>query len=267
MKKSLGMKILLQNPLKVIMEGIRIKQQEYYKNAVKSEYGIDQLRTIDILDLFKNIDESINTYSFLYGTSLVTDLLLLKLLSKRFDQCAFLEIGSWRGESIANVNDVTTDCTSLTLSNQQMRELNFDEKTIEIHGFFSNHIKSIKKIEANSFTFDFTTLDKKYDLVFIDGDHSYDGVLNDTKKVLPILKNEKSIIVWHDYNFDPELVRHSTLKAILDGIPKDKHKNLYHISNTMCAVYMEDIDIPTTFTSIPSYPNKNFKLTIKAERV
>lgn len=267
MNKKIGLKVLLQNPLAVVMEGIRVRQQEYYRKQTISAYNIEQLKTIDLLDLFPNLNEDINTYSFLAGTSLITDLILLKPLARRFENCAYLEIGSWRGESLVNIFDVTSDCTSLTLSKAEMKALNFSDEFIKVHGVFSDHIETITKIEHNSHNYDFNQLNKSFDLIFVDGDHSYEGVLNDSRKVFPLRKNEKSVIVWHDYGLNTENVRHSTLKGILDGIPKNKHKNLYHISNTMCAAYIEDINIPTIHTSFPSYPNKRFSLKIVAERL
>ena len=145
MKKKEGLKILLRNPIGVLKEGVRVQQQNYYKNKISSEYKIQQLPTIDLLDLFPNLSENIDSYSFLNGTSLITDLILLKSLARRFDNCAYLEIGSWRGESLANISDVTDDCTSLTLSGDEMRSLNFGEKFIKVHGVFSDKIKTITK--------------------------------------------------------------------------------------------------------------------------
>ncbi len=267
MKIKTALKVLLQNPFAVVMEGIRVRQQEYYRKKTIYDYKIEQLETIVHLDLFPEINENIETYSFLAGTSLISDLILLKALARRFENCAYLEIGSWRGESLVNICDVTNDCTSLTLSKAEMKRHDLNDDFIKVHGIFSDHIKTITKIEHNSQTYDFNQLNKTFDLIFVDGDHSYEGVLSDSKKIYSLRKNERSIIVWHDYGFDPETVRYSTLKAILDGIPKNKHKNIYHISNTMCAVYIENITVPTTHTRFPSYPNKRFSLKVIAERL
>jgi len=75
------------------------------------------------------------------------------------------------------------------------------------------------------------------------------------------------MIVWHDYGFTTELVRYSTLNAILDGLFKEYHNNLYHISNTLCAVYIENLNLPTFYTKFPMYPNKNFSIKVKAYKI
>jgi hypothetical protein len=37
-----------------------------------------------------------------------------------------------------------------------------------------------------------------YDLIFIDADHSYESVRNDTELILPLL-SPTGFVVWHDY--------------------------------------------------------------------
>jgi predicted O-methyltransferase YrrM len=47
---------------------------------------------------------------------------------------------------------------------------------------------------------DFHQIDFKetFDFIFIDGDHTYPAVINDTKKSLSLL-NPKGVIIWHDW--------------------------------------------------------------------
>ena len=47
---------------------------------------------------------------------------------------------------------------------------------------------------------DFHQIDFKetFDFIFIDGDHTYSAVINDTKKSLTLL-NPKGVIIWHDW--------------------------------------------------------------------
>ena len=257
----------LVKPFTTLKLGLRLYYEKYFEKKIKVKYGITQLPTLDMLDLFPNLDETINRYSYMDGVSWVPDIVLLKSLARKFDNCNYLEIGSWRGESIANVAEVAVSCTSVTLSPEEMKAFNFHENFIKMHAMFSNDKQNIKTIHQNSQTFDFTTLGEQYDLIFIDGDHTYSGVLNDTVKTFGLRKNNKSVIVWHDYGFTTETPRHSVIAAILDGIPKDKHKNLYHVSNSLCAIYIEDAPGKPYVTQFPSFPNKKFTINVKAEKL
>jgi len=59
-----------------------------------------------------------------------------------------------------------------------------------------------------------------FDVLFIDGDHRYDYVKNDTAKVFRHLVHNKSIVLWHDYAYSPGQVRYEVLAGILDGVPE-----------------------------------------------
>ena len=252
------LRIFLKNPFGIIHSWILSQQEKEYRAQLNEEYSRDQLPTIDLLDLFPDFEEELTTYSFLEGTSLVTDLILLKKLAGRFDACNYLEIGSWRGESLANISINAKHCTTINLPKAEMENIKNGKEAANVHGFFSKNLKNLTEIFHNSHTFDFNSLKEKFDLIFIDGDHSYKGVLNDTKKTFNLRRDSSSIIVWHDYGYSTEQVRYTTLKAILDGTPKQLHQNLFHVSNTACAVYIENCKLPTTFTRFPSIPNKTF---------
>ncbi|MBK7866189.1 MAG: class I SAM-dependent methyltransferase [Ignavibacteriales bacterium] len=231
-----------------------------------AKYGLSRFPTVNILDIFPDLDITIKNYTYLTGTSMVTDIALLSLLAKSKPDCDYMEIGSWRGESISNVAVYAKSCLSFTLSKEDIISYGWGERVAEMEGFFTQNIPNLTVIHADSAKFDFSTLNKKFDLIFIDGDHSYTGALIDTQNAFKLLKDQNSTIVWHDYAFDTEAVRHSVMAAILDGTPKEFQKNLYHVSNTMCAMYS-----PKHFNSYnlesPAKPDKTFTVNIKAERI
>ena len=82
------------------------------------------------------------------GTSLITELLLLKKLASRFSNCNYFEIGSRRGESIANISDDVKKCTTISLSVDEMKSMNLSKEFINAHGLFPKHIKSEKHIPS-----------------------------------------------------------------------------------------------------------------------
>ena len=153
-----------------------LDKEKERKGYLQKTHGYTQLRTIDILDILPDFNETVRNYSFLAQTSLITDILLLKGLARKFDACTFLEIGCWRGESIANVAEVAKECISISLSPEEMRQQNLSEEYIKLHGCLSRGFDNITYIEHNSATFDFSSLNKKFDLIYIDGDHSCSGV-------------------------------------------------------------------------------------------
>ena len=208
----------------------------------------------------------IDPITFLDGGSLPTDLALLRILAGWFSETSYFEIGTWRGESVANVANVAKDCFSLNLPDEEMKKRGIPDVYIGVHRHFSRDLVNVTHLSGDSRTFDFEGLRRKFDLVFIDGDHHYDFVRNDTEKVVRHLVHEKTIIVWHDYAYDPEELRYEVMAAILDGTPAQMHESLYHIENTKCAVYINEDwkkDFITRDFVNPVIPDQYFSLEMK----
>jgi predicted O-methyltransferase YrrM len=208
-------------------------------NHLKSKYTIPIGLPVIALDKLSPLNsETINTFSFLDGGSLPTDIALLKVLCKRFNPCNYFEIGTWRGESVMNVSEICNECYTLNLSKSELLKQGGNERYADLHGFFSKNKENIIHLYGNSLNFDFQSLGKKFDVIFIDGNHHHEFVKSDTEKVFKHLVHDKSIIVWHDYAYNPEKPRPEVLAAILDGVEIKNHKYLYHVANTLCAVFI-----------------------------
>lgn len=240
-----------------------INNNESRKKEFLEKYPhLKSLPQINFTDLAEDFDESVDL-AFLDGGSLPTDLALLKTLAK--GKNSYFEIGTWRGESVWNVAKTINDCTTFNLSKEEINTLGLDKRYAELHGIISKKNPNILHLEGNSKTFDFENLNKKYDLIFIDGDHSYEMVKNDTAKVFESLVHENSVVVWHDYAFNPEKVRYEVFKGILDGLPTEFHSNLYHVANTMCAVFTKENFKTKEFEELKS-PEFLFEVNLKIKK-
>lgn len=215
-----------------------INTDDNWQRYVDKRYPFaNGLPVVDLADLTGTSTGTVPVFAFLDGGSLPTDHFLLMNLASNIKDCKYFEIGTWRGESVANVARHAAHCTTLNLSDEQMRKAGMNEDYINLIGFFSNHLPNVTHLRGDTNNFDFAGLNQKYDLIFIDGDHHYEMVKNDTQKVFAHLVHDRSIVVWHDYARNPETPRSEVFAGILDGLPAHLHQNLYHAGNTLSAVY------------------------------
>jgi hypothetical protein len=234
-----------------------------HEHVVKT-YGLPNgLPTIDILDLAPGLSDTITHYTYLDGTSRVTDFALLRLLAKRFPEGRYIEFGSWRGESLANVAPFVKEVIAMSFSATDMKRIGASDAAVRAAHLFSKNLPNLRRIEHNTQTYDFSALNGTCDMVFVDADHHHPGVAIDTRNAFKLLKDDRSIIVWHDYGLSYETVNWQVLRGILDGAPSDAHrKRIFHVSNTLCAVYLpEAVQAAWPETG---WPTKTFTLKIAA---
>jgi len=242
----------------------RKRELEFRAQLLKS-YKSDRFPSISLSEFMpSDICEIIN-YTYLSGNSLPTDMALIKEVARGMEDCVFLEIGSWRGETMSNIARVARRCFSLTLGPEDMKKLGYQENTIRSHGFFTRGLNNVEEFFHDSMTFDYQSLPERPNLIFVDGDHSYEAVKRDTKNAFEILQPD-GVIIWHDYGSDTEHVRHEVMAAIVDGTPLEKRKHLYHVSNTLCAIYTTEKH-NAAIVNPPVIPDKTFTIGIKLEKL
>lgn len=253
-------KVILKQPSLInLITDSNIVFEERFKQKYSNFISLPQIEIKDLNDQI--IIDRVESF-LLDGSSLITDLQLLATLANRSDVKSYFEIGTWRGESVYNVAQFVQDCTTLNLSGEEMNAMGWPEKYALQHGILSTKNPNILHLTGNTTTFDFRGLKKKYDLIFIDGDHTFDMVLSDTKKVFKELLHDNSIVVWHDYAYSAQKIRYEVFKAILDAVGEENHQHLYHPKNTMCAVYTKK-RLPTTPFDEMQSPTKIFEINIK----
>ncbi len=245
-----------------------INDDDVWQRYVQKHHSMGHgLPVVDISHLVNRFSGELPLFSFLDGGSLPTDILLLKKLAESIEDCRFFFFFSWRGESVANIAPVAKECYTLNLSAEELKYLGFKEKYAGLQDFFSKKIPNITHLKGDSRSFDFAGLNRKFDLIFIDGDHHYDFVKNDTRRVVENLIHDKTIIVWHDYAFNPEKTRFEVMAGILDGLPKEMYTDLYHVSNTLTAIYYPGKKLPSNPLDAPVKPDHVFEVSLKYKKI
>jgi predicted O-methyltransferase YrrM len=215
-----------------------LTDEDTWRSYVKKRYQLpDGLPVVEMDQLIGSGTIALGPMTFLDGGSLPTDLMLLAGLAEQIDSCSYFEIGTWRGESVATVAPRAKSCHTLCLSREEMRRMGMHPRTIEAHGLFSKELENVSQLRGDSRSFDFGQLNRKFDLLFIDGNHHYDFVKSDTANLFRHLLHEKSIVVWHDYGFHPDQVRYEVMAAILDGIGAERAGMVYHVAHTKSAIF------------------------------
>ena len=195
------------------------------------------LPVVDMDQLIAPGPVELGPMTLLDGGSLPSDMMLLAGLAEGIRNCAYFEIGTWRGESVATISPRSSTCHTLCLSDREMAHMGMHPRTIESHGLFSKDLQNVIQLRGDSRTFDFAQLDRKFDLIFIDGDHHYDFVKSDTENIFRHLVHDESIVVWHDYGFQADQIRYEVMAAILDGVGSKRAPLVYHVAHTKCAFY------------------------------
>jgi predicted O-methyltransferase YrrM len=222
---------IIQNPF--LLNNV-LNDELFFKKAFLKEFASHQLlKQISLNCLMPEDEIVVEPYGYLGGSSLPTDFALLQSLCRSREVEDYFEIGTWRGESAANVAPFVKNCYTLNLGDDDLRKLGHKESYVLSHRFFSKNIPNIIHLFGYSQEFDYKKLGKKFDLIFIDGDHHTDSVEMDTRIVIGLLKNSDSVIVWHDALSDPGMPRYEVLLGIFRGLPDDMRSRVYLVENTL----------------------------------
>lgn len=143
---------------------------------------------------------------------------LYKAMVERFPTDShFIEVGSWKGKSAAYMaveiinsgKTIRFDCIDIW-SDKPYLGHGQDVLGDEFYNVFLNNIQPvahiINPIRKDSVEASLDYADKSLDFVFIDADHSYEGVKRDIISWLPKMKNG-SILAGHDYGWSPDVRR------------------------------------------------------------
>jgi hypothetical protein len=156
----------------------------------------------------------------------LADLIFLLNLAKGRKAKRILEIGTYRAR--------TTHALHLNCPDSEI--VSYDIQVLDSP--FRQALSLAPKVQLRhaSFVASAAALrrEPKFDLIFVDGSHEFQHVLDDSRLSLELIAPE-GIVVWHDYRpndfYRKELRVPEALKIISQSVP------VYAVPGTMCAVH------------------------------
>lgn len=190
---------------------------KFFMPQAQGQGSTSTLESVMLIKLMRVVDAS---YVFEFGTykGLTTRLLLENLPDKKIitERIFTLDL-----PDIDNVNFQGSD------KEIAKEALNFPRKYLS-----SKNKNQVKQIFQDCLTFDATEYLKKFQFIFVDGNHEVTYVKSDTENSFRMLANAPSCIAWHDYG-NPEFPE---LTAYIEDLAESKI--IYHIENTMLAFHL-----------------------------
>ena len=150
------------------------------------------------------------------GNVSLLELLVLARLVRELGPRQVFENGTFDGRTTlalatnapddARVYTLDLPAESSTALAIERSERAFVEKPVSGARFIgTDAARKITQLFGDSATFDFSSYHAE--LIFVDGSHAYEYVLNDSTRALGMLGDSRGVIVWHDYGEWPGVTR------------------------------------------------------------
>lgn len=173
-------------------------------------------------------DINLYTEKKVWGDTVPYTMALLSALSK--DRTVF-EFGTFRGLTTYNLANTADEVYTLDLGENTSGE-GYPEYVVgEVYK--RNNSKNVTQLLGNSIDYDFSKLHNKFDIVWLDGGHSYESCIKDFETSLKLVKqNTTTIIAIDDYP------AWEGVKQAIEEIAETKH--LYYIPEIALIIYINN---------------------------
>jgi predicted O-methyltransferase YrrM len=158
----------------------------------------------------------------------LNDMLFLLNLAKGRKARRILEVGTYRARTTFALH---LNCPEATLVSYDIQVLDseFRRKLADKHNVSLRHASFAASAEA-------LRQEDRYDLIFVDGSHQYQHVIEDSRLALEVVA-PGGIVVWHDYRPNDYGNNELRVPEALNVIAQSTA--ILAVPDTMCAVYLE----------------------------
>ena len=209
--------------------------------------GKDKWICKDVLDIFPNAKQAckiaVEHLPNADKSLPLHELAALALVTKVVNPEQIFEIGTYTGRTALNfAQNSPEDCIIWTLdspSTETNALANAPEDNIEQPSFIGMDYNGkdvehkIRQLHSDCSAFYFSQYFGKIDVVFVNGNHSYEAVKSDTANALRMVK-PNGYVIWHDFaNYGNT---NGVTRAVLEALPGD---NVVQIATTQLAFYLK----------------------------
>jgi hypothetical protein len=213
--------------------------EDPWRDYIERNHSLGKgLQAVNLDQLFNHGLRDVGPISHFNAGMMPSDLALLRGLASLYKDCSYFEISKIRCESLGSMARVAGECYSLCRPVGEIRKEGIHSRYMHMMGYYSAAMQNVVALSGDSNSFAFSSLDKKFDVVFINNGHGYNRILNDTRKVFEYLVHDLSVVVWHDYTYFREQVRWEVLAGILDGTDPLIREQLFFVPRTKCAIFL-----------------------------
>ena len=156
------------------------------------------------------------------------DMLFLMNAAKGRQAKRILEVGTYRARTTYALH---LNCPEATL-------VSYDIQVIDCE--YRRRLSMVPKVELRIGSFaaaaEALCQEPKYDLIFVDGSHRRDDVIEDSRLALDIVA-PGGMIVWHDYRRNDYYTAELRVPEGLQVISRDH--SVFAVTGTTCAVYFK----------------------------
>ncbi len=180
-----------------------------YRSYARPRALLPRVQLSEVMSL--TADVHLEETSGVDGNVSLTELRCISNLVKHYKPSTVFEIGTFDGRTTLNMalnspaaaKIYTLDLPAAQMNATKLAVAKDDKKYIDKAKSgqrYSAASGKITQLYGDSAGFDFGPYQDSIDFIFVDGAHSYEYALNDSRIALKLLRGGKGIIVWHDYD-------------------------------------------------------------------
>jgi predicted O-methyltransferase YrrM len=179
---------------------------------------------------FPDYEENIELYleDKIWGDTVPYIMVLLSSLSKNKK---VFEFGTFRGQTTYNLSKTASEVYTFDFGTNISNDGYPDYEVGEIYK--KNNAGNIIQLIGDSMTYDFRELHNKFDIIWLDGGHSYETCKKDFETSLQLIKKDSPAIIAID-----DYPAWEGVKKAVDEISKIKH--LYYIPEIALTIYINN---------------------------